>query len=65
MVRQLKNFIDGKYVEAQTDATQDIIDPTTAQVVAKAPISTEADVDAVLAALPEAIARARRASGAA
>ncbi|REF30704.1 gamma-aminobutyraldehyde dehydrogenase [Calidifontibacter indicus] len=56
MVRQLKNFIDGKYVEAQTDATQDIIDPTTAQVVAKAPISTEADVDAAYAAASKAFA---------
>lgn len=56
MVRQLKNFIDGKYVEAQTDATQDIIDPTTAQVVAKAPISTEADVDAAYTAASKAFA---------
>ncbi|WP_431842669.1 gamma-aminobutyraldehyde dehydrogenase [Calidifontibacter indicus] len=56
MVRQLKNFIDGKYVEAQTDATQDIIDPTTAQVVAKAPISTSADVDAAYAAASKAFA---------
>lgn len=56
MVRQLKNFIDGKFVEAQTDATQDIIDPTTAQVVAKAPISTEADVDAAYTAASKAFA---------
>jgi betaine-aldehyde dehydrogenase len=44
--RQLRNFVNGEYVEAQTDATSDIVSPVTGQVVAKAPVSTAADVDA-------------------
>ncbi len=44
--RTLRNFVNGEYVEAQTDATSDIVSPVTAKVVAKAPISTAADVDA-------------------
>ncbi|MBC9956808.1 gamma-aminobutyraldehyde dehydrogenase [Yimella sp. cx-51] len=52
----MKNFIDGKYVEAQTDATQDIINPVTAKVVAKAPVSGEADVNAAYEAASKAFA---------
>ncbi|YAL82278.1 gamma-aminobutyraldehyde dehydrogenase [Dermacoccaceae bacterium W4C1] len=44
--RSLRNFVGGEYVDARTDQTQDVIDPSTAQVVAKAPVSTAADVDA-------------------
>ena len=47
--RVLRNFINGEYVEAQTDATTDLVSPVTAQVVAKAPVSTAADVNALLA----------------
>ena len=56
MVRQLKNFIDGKFVEAQTDETQDIVNPVDAQLVAKAPISGEADVDAAYESASKAFA---------
>ena len=38
--RVLRNFINGEYVDAETDTTTDIINPATAQVVAKAPVST-------------------------
>ena len=43
--RTLRNFINGDYVEPATDATTDIIDPSTGLVVATAPISGAADVD--------------------
>jgi betaine-aldehyde dehydrogenase len=52
--RVLRNFINGEFVEAQTDATSDIVSPVTAQVVAKAPISTAADVDTAYAAAAKA-----------
>ncbi|WP_328823236.1 gamma-aminobutyraldehyde dehydrogenase [Metallococcus carri] len=52
--RELKNFIGGEYVAAESDATTDIIDPSTAQVVAKAPVSGQADVDAAYAAADQA-----------
>ena len=41
--RVLRNFINGEYVDAETDTTTDIVNPATAQVVAKAPVSTQAD----------------------
>ncbi len=48
--RQLRNFIGGEYVEARGDTVSDIVNPATGQVVAKAPVSTAADVDAAYAA---------------
>lgn len=52
--RELRNFIGGEYVAAQTDRTADVIDPSTAKVVAKAPVSTQEDVDAAYAAASKA-----------
>lgn len=52
--RVLRNFINGEYVEAQTDATTDLVSPVTAQVVATAPVSTAADVDAAYASASKA-----------
>ena len=48
--RQLRNFIGGQYVDPDGDATTDIVDPSTAQVVATAPVSVQADVDRAYAA---------------
>ena len=44
--RILRNFVDGEYRPARTDQTGDIVDPSTGQVVAQAPLSSPADVDA-------------------
>lgn len=52
--RVLRNFINGEYVAAQTDATTDLVSPVTAQVVAKAPVSSAADVDAAYASASKA-----------
>ena len=54
--RALRNFIDGAYVDAETDATTDIVSPVTAEVVAKAPVSTQSDVDRAYAAADAAFA---------
>ncbi len=54
--RVLRNFINGEYVDAETDATTDIVNPATAQVVAKAPVSSQADVDKAYAAADAAFA---------
>lgn len=48
--RILRNFVNGEYVEPETDATSDIVSPVTAQVVATAPVSSAADVDRAYAA---------------
>ncbi len=47
--RALRNFVGGQHVDAQTDRTIDVVDPSTGQVVATAPVSTAADVDAAYA----------------
>jgi betaine-aldehyde dehydrogenase len=48
--RQLRNFISGQYVDPEGDVTLDIVDPSTARVVATAPVSGQADVDRAYAA---------------
>jgi betaine-aldehyde dehydrogenase len=44
--RVLRNFVAGEYREASTDTRTDIVNPATGQVVATAPVSSQADVDA-------------------
>ena len=44
--RTLRNFVNGAYVDASTDQTSEVINPATGQVVAHAPVSAAADVDA-------------------
>lgn len=43
--RRLRNFVGGRYVDAQTDVRADIVSPVTARVVATAAVSTAQDVD--------------------
>lgn len=49
-VRQLRNFINGEYTDPRGDDRIDIVNPASAQVVASAPVSSQADVDAAYAA---------------
>jgi len=48
--RQLRNFVNGGYVDTVGDAVTDLVDPSTAAVVAQAPISGREDVDRAYAA---------------
>ncbi len=43
--RQLRNFVNGGYVDTVGDAVTDLVDPSTAAVVAHAPVSGAQDVD--------------------
>jgi betaine-aldehyde dehydrogenase len=52
--RILRNFVDGRYIETQSGRTSSLIDPSTGEVFAEAPISGEADVDAALRAAAQA-----------
>jgi len=52
--RVLRNFVDGEYREASSDSRSDIVNPATGQVVASAPVSGQADVDAAYAAASRA-----------
>jgi betaine-aldehyde dehydrogenase len=52
--RTLRNFIGGAYVDAEAGATSDIVNPSTGQVVAHAPVSGGEEVDAAYAAADQA-----------
>ncbi|PJJ72712.1 betaine-aldehyde dehydrogenase [Diaminobutyricimonas aerilata] len=47
MVRmtELRNFIDGRYVDSSAESSIDLVDPATEEVYATSPVSTAADVD--------------------
>ncbi|MGB7817407.1 MAG: gamma-aminobutyraldehyde dehydrogenase [Ornithinibacter sp.] len=48
--RVLRNFINGEYTDARSEERSDIVNPSTGAVVATAPVSGAADVDAAYAA---------------
>lgn len=54
--RPLRNFVGGEYVDASGDASTELVNPATGQVVAHAPVSTQADVDAAYASADRAFA---------
>jgi len=49
-VRELHNFIDGEFRDAQDGATLDIVNPSTGEAYASSPRSGAADVDAAMKA---------------
>jgi betaine-aldehyde dehydrogenase len=51
---QLRNFIDGKFVDSLDGRTSDVVDPCTAEAYGQAPISSAADVDAAMDAAARA-----------
>jgi betaine-aldehyde dehydrogenase len=54
--RSLRNFVAGEYVDGRTETTTDIVNPATGSVVATAPVSSQADVDAAYGAAQTAFA---------
>jgi betaine-aldehyde dehydrogenase len=52
--RVLRNFVDGSPVEAADGRTAPLINPSTGEVFAEAPLSSEADVDAAMQAAARA-----------
>jgi betaine-aldehyde dehydrogenase len=50
MADALQNFIDGKWVDAQDGGRFDVFNPATGEVIATAPHSKQADVDAAVGA---------------
>src|SRR4029077_16767267 len=48
--RALQNFVTGKYVDASDGRASDVIDPSTGEVYAQAPVSGHRDVDAAMQA---------------
>src|SRR5712691_1894015 len=52
--RTLQNFVNGKFVDASDRRTSDVIDPSTGEVYAQAPVSSRQDVDAAMQAAANA-----------
>jgi betaine-aldehyde dehydrogenase len=46
--RVLQNFVNGKFTDASDGRTSDVVDPSTGEVYAQAPISSRQDVDAAM-----------------
>src|SRR5258708_10766427 len=51
---ELKNFVGGKYADTRDGRTSDVIDPSTGEAYAQAPVSGPEDVDAALRVAAEA-----------
>ncbi|GLZ07119.1 gamma-aminobutyraldehyde dehydrogenase [Actinomadura sp. NBRC 104412] len=51
---KLRNFIGGEYVDAKDGRVQEVIDPSTGEAYAQAPVSGPEDVDAAFRAAEEA-----------
>jgi len=56
MVKTVKNYINGEWVEASTNETKEVFNPATGEVIAHVPISTKEDVDRAVQAAKEAFA---------
>src|SRR6201981_3303723 len=54
--RALPNFVNGKYAHPADRRTSDVIDPSTGEVYAQAPVSSRQDVDAAMQAAAAAFA---------
>ncbi len=52
--RRLQNFVNGKYTDSADGRTSDVVDPSTGEVYAQAPISGRQDVDAAMQAAASA-----------
>ena len=46
MSSTLRNFVGGSYADTVDGATSDVVDPSTGEAYARAPVSTARDVDA-------------------
>jgi betaine-aldehyde dehydrogenase len=53
-LRRLQNFVNGQYVDTAEGVTSDLVNPTTGEVFAHAPVSKSEDVDRAYIAASEA-----------
>ncbi len=56
MTRAIKNFVDGEHSDAADGRTLDVVNPSTGEAYATAPLSGSGDVDVAMAAAAEAFA---------
>ena len=53
-MKELRNFVGGKWADAASDTRAELINPSTGEAFATAPVSSQADVDAAFSAASEA-----------
>ncbi|MCC9021964.1 methylmalonate-semialdehyde dehydrogenase [Bacillus nakamurai] len=53
-IRKLKNYINGEWVESNTDQYEDVVNPATKEVMCRVPVSTQEDVDYAVRSAAEA-----------
>lgn len=53
-VKTLKNYVDGKWIEAKSDKIEPVYNPATGEVIAHVPISTSEDLDHAVEVASEA-----------
>ena len=56
MAQELQNFIGGQWTDTSFDKRAELVDPSTGEVFATAPVSSETEVDA---AVPEVVQHTR------
>ena len=61
-VRRLANFVGGQYVDSRDGGMSALVDPSTGEVFAKAPVSGPADVDAAFVSASSAFPQWRDAT---
>jgi len=59
-VMKLQNYIDGEWVESESDQILDVVNPTTQKALAKVPMSTSDEANAAVKAAKEAFPEWRR-----
>jgi betaine-aldehyde dehydrogenase len=58
-IREVRNFVDGEYADAASGRTVDLVNPSTGEVFARAPVSDATDVDRALQAAARGFERWR------
>ncbi|WP_138420385.1 CoA-acylating methylmalonate-semialdehyde dehydrogenase [Aquibacillus sediminis] len=53
-VKQLKNYVGAKWIEAKSDKTEEVVNPATGEVIAHVPISSKEDIDQAVNVAKEA-----------
>ncbi len=51
---RMRNYVGGEFVDSSSTRTQDVVDPTTAKVIAEVPLATRAEVEEAVTAADEA-----------
>ena len=59
-VMELRNYVDGEWVESEASETRDVVNPATLKTIAKVPVGHREDVKAAVDAAKDAFPRWRR-----